>query len=353
MELVAPATRYFPSFRRALDEWGGAHQDGAGIRDAAALTDRAGFDEWVGQLLDEETTPASPAHVTCTYRWLVEGDEYLGTIALRHELNDFLRETGGHVGYGVRPSARGRGLAAEALARVVVLAAERGMPELLVTCEVTNPASRRTIERVGGRLQDEVTDPVYHRLQRWWIRTGARHAPDVETVEIVGGPEPLTVGMHEHDPAWAERAREHRDRITTALADLPVDVEHIGSTAVPGLAAKPIVDLVVAVPDVTDEDTYLRPLLDAGYELRVREPGHRLVRTPSRDTHVHVYDRGATAIEDYLLLRDQLRRDAGDRQRYEAVKRALLERTWDDMNAYADAKTEVVTAIRERARAAR
>ena len=119
MELVAPSPEYFPSFRRALQEWGGAHQDGAGIRDAAALQARAGFEHWVEQLLAEENVPASPGHVTCTYRWIVEGDEYLGSIALRHELNDFLRAYGGHVGYGVRPSARGRGLASAYLALVV------------------------------------------------------------------------------------------------------------------------------------------------------------------------------------------------------------------------------------------
>ncbi|PZE34481.1 GrpB family protein [Curtobacterium sp. MCPF17_031] len=175
---------------------------------------------------------------------------------------------------------------------------------------------------------------------------------DVTTVEIVGGPEALRVGLHEHDPAWGVTFAEHRERILRAVAPLDVQVEHIGSTSVPGLAAKPIVDLVVVVPDVTDESAYLGPLLRAGYELRVREPGHRLVRTPTRDVHVHVYGRGATAVDDYLLLRDRLRTDPDDRALYEATKRALLSGTWDDMNDYADAKTHVIRAVVERARAA-
>ena len=125
------------------------------------------------------------------------------------------------------------------------------------------------------------------------------------------------------------------------------------TTSVPGLAAKPIVDVVVAVPDITAEEDYLDPLLAAGYELRVREPGHRLVRTPERSVHVHVYEQGAAAIDEYLLLRDHLRTDAADRELYASVKRDLLDRRWDDMNDYADAKTEVVTAIKARARAAR
>jgi GrpB-like predicted nucleotidyltransferase (UPF0157 family) len=180
------------------------------------------------------------------------------------------------------------------------------------------------------------------------------HRPDVTTVDIIGGPEPVRVELHEYDPEWPARFAEHRARITTALAGPrpepdDVTVEHIGSTAVPGLAAKPIIDIAVTVPDITAEDDYLPPLLAAGYVLRVREPGHRLVRTPERDVHVHVYERGADAVREYLLLRDHLRADPADRALYERTKRELLERAWDDMNDYADAKTAVITAIKARA----
>ncbi|WP_305785475.1 GrpB family protein [Symbioplanes lichenis] len=181
--------------------------------------------------------------------------------------------------------------------------------------------------------------------------------PDVTTAEIIGGPEALELSLHSYDPRWAANFQEHRRRILDALAgadvDVDVDVEHIGSTAVPGLAAKPIVDIVVAVPDITAEEDYLPGLLVAGYELRVREPGHRLVRTPARDVHVHIYERGVAAVHDYLLLRDHLRADAGDRELYESVKRALMSRRWDDMNDYAYAKTDVIQAIKTRARAGR
>lgn len=160
------------------------------------------------------------------------------------------------------------------------------------------------------------------------------------------------VGLHPADDTWPATYREHERRIRAALGPvLSVDVEHIGSTSVPGLAAKPIVDVVVAVPDVTDEDAYLAPLLAAGYRLRVRELGHRLVRTPERDVHVHVYERGAPQVDAYLLLRDHLRADPADRALYEQTKRDLLTRQWDDMNAYADAKTTVIEAIKDRARA--
>ncbi|HEX7805112.1 MAG TPA: GrpB family protein [Cellulomonas sp.] len=177
--------------------------------------------------------------------------------------------------------------------------------------------------------------------------------PDVTTVEIVGGPERLELELHSYDDSWPDLYLDHRRRIRDALAGSDVEIEHIGSTSVPGLAAKPIIDIVVAVDDITAEEDYLDPLLAAGYELRVREPRHRLVRSPTRDVHVHLYERNDPAVDEYLLLRDHLRSDADDRALYESTKRTLLSKRWDDMNDYADAKTDVILAIKARARAAR
>ncbi len=176
---------------------------------------------------------------------------------------------------------------------------------------------------------------------------------DVRDRELIGGVERLQVTLHDADPTWRDVFEEHRRRLRQALADRAVLIEHIGSTSVAGLAAKPIVDIVVAVADIAAEEDYLPALVAAGYVLRVREPGHRLVRTPERDVHVHVYAAGDAAVEAYLLFRDRLRADAADRSLYESTKRALLEREWDDMNAYADAKTAVIRGILERARAQR
>ena len=175
--------------------------------------------------------------------------------------------------------------------------------------------------------------------------------PDVTALELIGGPERLEVTLHDYDDRWRGAYLVHRSRITDALASTDVDIEHIGSTSVVGLAAKPIIDIVVAVDDITAEEDYLEPLLAVGYVLRVREPGHRLVRTPERDVHVHVYERTNPAVAEYLLLRDHLRTDADDRARYEDTKRALFEQEWADMNAYSDAKTDVIEAIKARARA--
>lgn len=174
--------------------------------------------------------------------------------------------------------------------------------------------------------------------------------PDVSAVELVGGVEKRDLVLAEYDEAWPSTYRDHEQRIRAALGPAAIRIEHIGSTAVPGLAAKPIIDVLVVVEDITAEEDYLTGLLAAGYQLRVRERGHRMVRTPERDVHIHILQTGDPAADDYLLLRDHLRSDPTDRDFYEQTKRLLTKRAWADMNAYAEAKTAVITQIKRRAR---
>jgi GrpB-like predicted nucleotidyltransferase (UPF0157 family) len=112
-----------------------------------------------------------------------------------------------------------------------------------------------------------------------------------EEFELIGGVEKREVVLAEYQPRWAERFAQERARIIAALETRAMAIEHIGSTAVPGLPAKPIIDIQVSVRDVDDEDSYLPDLVAAGYRLRVREPGHRMVRTAERDVHVRVQRR--------------------------------------------------------------
>ncbi|CAN7445677.1 GrpB family protein [Knoellia sp. LjRoot47] len=178
-----------------------------------------------------------------------------------------------------------------------------------------------------------------------------RRRADVTEIELVGGIERRELHLAEHDPAWAGWFADHEARIRGALGDTALAVEHIGSTSVTGLAAKPILDILVTVADITADEDYVDPLVTAGYVLRVREPGHRLVRTEQRDVHVHILETGDPAAIDYLLLRDHLRADHADRRLYEDTKRELVTRDWSDMNAYAYAKTEIIESIKARARA--
>ena len=116
----------------------------------------------------DHSIPVDPGRVHASYWWIVEDETYLGAISLRHELNDFLLDAGGHIGYGVRPSARRRGLATWALGQTVDRARELGLTRVLVTCDDSNVASARTIEHNGGVLEDVRTTSL-GLTRRYWI----------------------------------------------------------------------------------------------------------------------------------------------------------------------------------------
>ncbi|MEV1286511.1 GNAT family N-acetyltransferase [Micromonospora sp. NPDC049679] len=165
-DLIAPTVRLRAAWLEARDEWGpGVHEDGFGLQPSDEVDSPAGFATWVARLADE-TDPAKPldgGRVHCTYRWIVEGDRVLGAIALRHELTDF-----GHIGYGIRPSARRRGLATWALGRMLDEARLLGLDRMLIICEVDNIASAKTIEHHGGVLE-EVLDTEHGAVRRYRI----------------------------------------------------------------------------------------------------------------------------------------------------------------------------------------
>lgn len=170
-------------------------------------------------------------------------------------------------------------------------------------------------------------------------------------LELIGGRERRAIVLVPHDPAWSDRAAAIRAALAGALAGVAVRIEHVGSTAVPGLDAKPIVDLQVAVADPGDEATLTPAMAAQGLELRVREPGHRMYRTPAHDVHVHVWVAGSDHERRHLVFRDWLRRSPADRARYAAVKHELAAREWEEMNDYAQAKGAVIAQITVRAEA--
>ena len=131
-------------------------------------------------------------------------------------------------------------------------------------------------------------------------------------------------------------------------------MEHIGSTSVPGLIAKPIIDILLVVTDSADESAYVPALEAAGYVLRVREPDwhqHRLFKGPDTNINLHVFTIGSVEIERVLLLRDWLRNDQADRELYAETKRRLAGQNWKYVQHYADAKSKVVETIIIHARA--
>ncbi len=168
---------------------------------------------------------------------------------------------------------------------------------------------------------------------------------------LVGGREERELILVDHTPTWATRFAGERVRIQEALGDVARRVEHVGSTAVPGLAAKPTVDILVAVDDPDNEGGYLDAMEGTGYDLRVREAGHRMFRTPERDVHVHLWKAGSDDERRHLLFRDWLRHAPDDRALYESVKRRFVGESFTDMNYYARAKGPVIEEIMRRAEA--
>jgi GrpB-like predicted nucleotidyltransferase (UPF0157 family) len=160
--------------------------------------------------------------------------------------------------------------------------------------------------------------------------------------------------LADYDPEWPRLYQREADRIRSLLGDRVLRLEHIGSTSVPGLAAKPIIDILLVVADPGDEDGYLPPLVDAGYRLVIREPDwyqHRAFKGPDTNINLHVYPPESPEVARYLTFRDRLRSDDADRAWYERTKRELASRTWTYVQQYADAKTEVVEEIVARAQA--
>jgi GrpB-like predicted nucleotidyltransferase (UPF0157 family) len=179
--------------------------------------------------------------------------------------------------------------------------------------------------------------------------------PEEYMEEITIGP--LTkhsgpVELVEYDPAWPEQYAREEKKIRRALAERALQVEHAGSTSVPGLSAKPILDIVLVVEDTTDEDAYVPALEAEGYVLRVREPDwyqHRLFKGTDPAVNLHTFPARCEEVGKMLAFRDHLRSNEADRELYERTKRELAAKNWDWVQHYADAKSDVVKDIVARA----
>lgn len=170
-------------------------------------------------------------------------------------------------------------------------------------------------------------------------------------------PYAVKVVVAEYDPRWPAWFEEQDDKIRTALGPIAVRSEHVGSTSVPGLAAKPVIDIALAVPDSSAEDSFVPALEAAGFRFYLREPEqheHRLFYCRAEFGHdhavnLHVYTAGCVEFDRYLVFRDWLRVNEDDRALYQQTKQELAKRDWEFVQDYADAKTAVIQQIRDRA----
>ncbi|MHB9289418.1 GrpB family protein [Latilactobacillus curvatus] len=162
------------------------------------------------------------------------------------------------------------------------------------------------------------------------------------------------ITLVEYDPNWPELFEQEAARIRSVLGNKALHIEHVGSTSVPGLCAKPIIDMLLVLKDSADELSYVPALEAAGYILRIRESDwfeHRLFKGPDTDINLHVFSSGTSEIDRMLRFRDWLRSNENDQEKYAQVKRSLAKNKWRHIQHYADAKTSIVQEIMERANA--
>lgn len=178
---------------------------------------------------------------------------------------------------------------------------------------------------------------------------------DEKLREVVVGelkPHNVQITLLDYDPKWPELFEREAKRIYSILGDKVLQLEHVGSTSVPGLCAKPIIDMLLVVKDSTDESAYVPDLENSRYVLRIRETNwyeHRLFKGPDTDINLHVFSRGCPEIERMLRFRDWLKNNRDDRDKYARVKRDLAKQQWKYVQDYADAKSAIVQEIMERA----
>jgi GrpB-like predicted nucleotidyltransferase (UPF0157 family) len=182
-----------------------------------------------------------------------------------------------------------------------------------------------------------------------------RHGEMAPDIEVLATPLPLdAIAVVDSDPRWATQFAELAGRIRRALGDRVLDLEHIGSTSVPDLPAKPVIDICLSVEDSTDEAAYVPALENAGFKLSLREPSwhqHRCLVTWSPPTVLHVWGRGSPGAIRHLMFRDWLREHPDDRRRYAEAKRAAAEATstlGEDGFAYNERKQPVIRDIMNR-----
>jgi GrpB-like predicted nucleotidyltransferase (UPF0157 family) len=164
-------------------------------------------------------------------------------------------------------------------------------------------------------------------------------------------PEYQQIVVADYDPQWPQWFEQAAERIRGALDDKVLLLEHVGSTSVPGLPAKPLIDINLVVADTTDEVAYVPRLEEIGYVLRIREPDwfeHRLLRGYDPPVNLHVFPPECPEVEQMRLFRDHLRTNDADRQAYANTKRELAGQEWKYVQNYADAKTAGVQEILSR-----
>lgn len=182
LSLVLPSAKYKASYIEAVQEFQADHSFPLIGRDYDKLSIpelEANFEDYVENKKSESRGENIPqGWVPSTTYWLVDDGEFVGRVGIRHHLNEFLEKTGGHIGYDIRPSKRGKGYGSKLLELALSKAQELGISRALLTCDATNVASRKIIEKNGGMYQDSISNPEtgVDKL-RFWVENIKKHSP--------------------------------------------------------------------------------------------------------------------------------------------------------------------------------
>jgi GrpB-like predicted nucleotidyltransferase (UPF0157 family) len=198
---------------------------------------------------------------------------------------------------------------------------------------------------------DPAQQSLFDALSHLAVLRGSRAVPGLR------GGRGRDYGIVDYDPVWPARFEEEAERIRRALGDIAVRVEHVGSTAVPGLAAKPTIDVQVSVEAVVPRGPIVEPLVALGYEFwgDPVDPEHEYFRKEAngvRTHQLHVCPVGSEWERRHLAFRDHLRAHPEDARRYADLKRRLATEHPNDVPSYNDAKTALIREIESRASAA-
>lgn len=293
-------------------------------------------------------------------------NKYLGGAALRTiDNNPYYLD----IGYALAPKYQGKGYATETVKALIEEGfKERGAERISANIFVGNDSSKRVVDKLGFQLEGTLRRSTL-KYDKWldvWLFAITRPDWEIRQKSIPNSTredeikkahinEPLEIHskilLEEYNPLWTSDFQKLKAKIETALANIKIKIEHVGSTSVPGLAAKPIIDIVLEVPDSSDEANYV-PLLEAnGFQLHIREPEwweHRMFKHHNHAVHLHVFTQDCPEVEKMVKFRDHLIMNPSDFELYLNKKRELSQRTWKYLQNYADAKTEVVKDILSR-----